>query len=292
MHSEATITINRQEQKSPLAAVDLISPRPVVVARRDGFFLCEQGQTRLIGAAIASIETNDRSLTQQLLAGCIYAARKERHVSAQEPGTSNLVDHIHGLSAAYHTTNATPPILRYARDRFLELGDQKAADFSEEKAVEETGHDRLALKDLEALGLPADKLVQEHAPQRAKALVALFKNLAGEPLPYGVFGYAYVLERLAAQDGQHEIDTLQSLAPQGVDISRCARVHSSLGADLAHVQELVDFVAEQQPSVRADICRAVYDTTSVMFADYDHQGERRALQSLLDDWNWRPFGAE
>ncbi|MEO1199665.1 MAG: hypothetical protein AAFX39_10600 [Pseudomonadota bacterium] len=292
MQSEATVAINREEQQSPLAAVDLISPRPVVVARRDGFFFCEQGQTRSIGAAIASTETNDRGLTRQLLAGCIHAARKTRHASAPQPGTSNLVDHVHSLCAAYQTTHATPPTLRYARDRFLELGDQKAADFAEEKAVEETGHDRLALKDLEALGLPADRLVQEHAPQRAKALVALFKDLARGPLPYGVFGYAYVLERLAAQHGQHEIDTLQSLAPQGVDISRCARVHSSLGADLTHVQELVDFVAEQPSSVRADICRAVYDSASVMFADYDYQGEKRALQSLLDGWNWRPFGAE
>lgn len=292
MQSEGIAPINSEQRQSPLAAVDLISPRPVVVARQDGFFFCEQGQTRSVGAAIESTEINDRRLVQQLLAGCIYAARKKRYAASQEPGTSTLLDHIHSLCAAYHTTHATPPNLRYARDRLLELGDQKAADFAEEKAVEETGHDRLALKDLEALGLPDGRLVQEHAPQRAKVLVALLKDLARGPLPYGVFGYAYVLERLAAQHGQHEIDTLQSLAPQGVDISRCARVHSSLGADLAHVQELVDFVAEQPSSVRADVCRAVYDSAAVMFAYYDYQGEKRALQSLLDDWNWRPFGAE
>lgn len=277
------------DDPAPLVAVDLISPQPIIVARQDGFFMCRSGDLRTIGQALTSNETNDSALIQQLLAGCLFAAQQNRVVSEPRESEPSVINHVYGLCAAYHTTHATPPTLRRARDQFLALGDKSAADCAELKAVEETGHDRLALRDLDAFGLPATALVAQFVPKRSKALVDTFDALSLEAQPYGVFGYAYVLERLAMQHGQEQIDSLQTLAPAGVDITRCSRVHSAIGADLSHVQELVEFIAGLANPLRTQICRSLHKTATVMFDRYDDEQEKANLKALLDDWCWQPF---
>ncbi|MEM8561624.1 MAG: hypothetical protein AAGF57_05280 [Pseudomonadota bacterium] len=269
-------------------AVDLIAPAPIVIARPGGALLCYDGAQRAIGKLLLTNEVKESEVLRQLLAGSLLAAGANQlpDTQAVEP---NLLDCIFNLCAAFQTTHATPTIMRRARDRFTELGDIKSAEFAEEKAREEAGHDKLAMLDLEAMGLPAATLNERFAPRRATALVEAFETLSRANKPYGVFGYAYVLERLAMRSGQAEIDANQSLAPEGVDITHCQRVHSAVGADLSHVVELIDFIADLPTPFVADVCRAVYRTGQIMFDVRNEDQEKRILSTLLERWQWKPF---
>lgn len=276
-------------EAEPMAAVDLAAPGPVVIARRDGFVFCRDGATRSIGLALTSSETRDLSVIRQLLVGCIIAAKPDRQVPGVRTTEPDLLDYIYRLCAAYHTTRATTPTLRRVRDRLNALGDRRSANSAEQKAVEETGHDILALRDLGAMGLPAADLVARFAPQHAQALVAVLTGLSREDRPYGVFGYAYFLERLALLRDKEHVDTMQNLAPRGTDVTRCWRVHSAVGADVTHVEELVELVAGLAPAERQLVCRGIYQSAIVMFDERDEVGEKAALEALLEEWGWQPF---
>ena len=66
----------------------------------------------------------------------------------------------------------------------------------EERAREETGHDRLALKDLRALGVPGERLVANFIPEGIKPLCKRFDDLCVQDYPIGCIGYSYCLERI------------------------------------------------------------------------------------------------
>ena len=89
-----------------------------------------------------------------------------------------LAGYIVALIGAYHTSVDTPRILRRAASRFNELGRPEVAAYLEERAREETGHDRLALKDLRALGVPGEQLVANFIPEGIKPLCKRFDDLS------------------------------------------------------------------------------------------------------------------
>jgi len=78
---------------------------------------------------------------------------------------------------------------------------------------EETGHDRLALKDLRALGLPAERLVANFIPEGIKPLCKRFDDLCVEDYPIGCIGYSYCLERIAALKQGTDIEKVQAAMP-------------------------------------------------------------------------------
>ncbi|MGC1669594.1 MAG: hypothetical protein WA767_15300, partial [Pseudolabrys sp.] len=75
----------------------------------------------------------------------------EKRLARPEP---TVAGYIVALVGAYHTSVDTPRNLRRAAGRFNDLGRPEVAAYLEERAREETGHDRLAHKDLRALGVP------------------------------------------------------------------------------------------------------------------------------------------
>jgi hypothetical protein len=215
---------------------------------------------------------------RQLLAGCMASAWTEAGPALRprlEPssGPDGIMEYIFGLCGAYRTTHETPNVFRRARDRLRARGEIEMADLAEEKAVEETGHDRLVLRDLAAFGPAADALVDEVRPRRAMALLALFEELCDGDEPAAVFGYSYVLERLAAFRNQTDIDRLQSLVRKGIDITRGARVHSGVGADAGHVEELASALCVRPPKQRRAIACAAWRTARLQadagLEDYD-----------------------
>lgn len=169
---------------------------------------------------------------------------------------------IHDLCAVYHTTHATPTMFRRAVATFTRQGRTAHAAFAAEKLREETGHDQLALKDLEALGLPARQLVEIIRPTTALALVEHIDHISQREDPVGGLGYQYVLERLALRVDQAHIDAVQAVCP--VHATRCLRVHSAVGADADHVEELVAFVAGLPVTERDDIARETYRTAAIV----------------------------
>jgi hypothetical protein len=204
-----------------------------------------------------------------LLAGAFFAGGAAHGQEPRPASRPTLPQVIYRLCATYRTTHATPGVLWRAALAFKTQGRAELAAFVEQKICEETGHDRLALKDLESLGLPGRRLAEAIEPPAALAMVEYFNRLADEPNPVGALGYAYALERSALFTRQEHIDATQAVCPPGVDATRCMRVHSAVGADPAHVAELVEFIAGLAAGERAAIARAVYETAGIMFR-HDH----------------------
>lgn len=161
------------------------------------------------------------------------------------------------LAGLYHLTTHTPGLLRVAEAKFRAAGRPALAEWAADKARDEAGHDRLALRDLRALGLPAEAVVEALQPPVAQAMVAHFRAAAEEALPLGVVAYAHAVERLALRADAGYVARVQACMPRGVDATRCLRVHSAAGSDAAHVAENVALVAGLPAAERSRIALAV-----------------------------------
>ncbi len=106
----------------------------------------------------------------------------EKPAATPEP---TIPAYIAALVGAYHTSVDTPRNLRRAAARFAELGRPEVAAYLEQRAREETGHDRLALKDLRALGVPGERLVANYIPEGIKPLCKRFDELCAQDYPIG-----------------------------------------------------------------------------------------------------------
>jgi len=222
--------------------------------------------------------------TVGLLDGAISLgfAAIEKRLACPEP---TVAAYIVALVGAYHTSVDTPRNLRRAAKRFEELGRPEVAAYLEERAQEETGHDRLALKDLRALGLPAERLVANFMPEGIKPLCERFDELCAEEYPIGCIGYSYCLERTAALKQKTDIEKVQALCPDGVDVTRFLRSHSSLGSEVTHVQETISFVASLPANDRTSVVQATFQSALIMANGYNHEllkSEAEILEELRE----------
>jgi hypothetical protein len=175
-------------------------------------------------------------------------AGTEKRLARPDP---TLVGYIVALVGAYYTSVDTPRNLRRAASRFQELGRPEIAAYLEERAREETGHDRLALKDLRALGMPAERLVANFIPEGIKPLCKRFDDLCVQDYPIGCIGYSYCLERIAALKQKTDVD--------------------SLGSEAAHVKETIEFVASLPANDRISVVQETYNSASIMAEGYNHE---------------------
>lgn len=220
--------------------------------------------------------------TVGLLDGAINLgfARIEKRLAHPAP---TVAGYIVALVGAYHTSVDTPRNLRRAARRFEELGRPEVAAYLEERAREETGHDRLALKDLRALGVPAERLVANFIPEGIKPLCKRFDDLCVQDYPIGCIGYSYCLERIAALKQKADIDKVRALCPDGVDATRFIRSHSSLGSEASHVEETIAFVASLPASDRIKVVQETYESALIMAEGYNHEllkSEAEMLEEL------------
>jgi hypothetical protein len=192
----------------------------------------------------------------------------EKRLAHPEP---TLAGYFVALAGAYHTSVHTPRNLRRAASRFNELGRPEVAAYLEERAREETGHDRLALKDLHALGVPGERLVANFIPEGIKPLCARFDDLCAQDYPIGTIGYSYCLERIAALKQKTDIEKVQALCPDSVDATRFLRSHSSLGSEVAHVEETINFVASLPANDRIRVVQETYESALIMAEGYNHE---------------------
>ena len=84
--------------------------------------------------------------------------------------------------------------------------------------------------------------------------------------PIGCVGYAYALERLAAEKGPDEIAAVQRILPPGVNATRCLKVHSGAGADVKHVTDNVEVLIHLSARERAAAAKACYETARLFYA--------------------------
>lgn len=204
----------------------------------------------------------------------------EKHLARPDP---TLAGYIVALAGAYHTSVDTPRNLQRAARRFNELRRPEVAAYLEERAREETGHDRLALKDLRALSVPAERLVANFIPEGIKPLCKRFDDLCVEDYPIGCIGYSYCLERIAALKQETDIEKIQALCPDGVDATRFLRSHSSLGSEVTHVEETIAFVASLPANDRIRVVQETYQSALIMAEGYNHEllkSEAEMLEEL------------
>jgi hypothetical protein len=191
-----------------------------------------------------------------------------------------LVGYIVALVGAYHTSVDTPRNLRRAAGRFNELGRPEVAAYLEERAREETGHDRLALKDLRALGVPGERLVANFVPEGIKPLCKRFDDLCVQDYPMGCIGYSYCLERIAALKQETDIEKVRAMCPPDVDATRFLRSHSSLGSEAAHVEETIEFVASLPANDRIRVIQETYESALILAEGYNHELLKSEAQML------------
>lgn len=207
-------------------------------------------------------------VAQGLLAAAMWSAMQDVP-PPPAPERTTLARYVWSLIGNHVTSTATPGIMRRLRDRLNEAGRPSLAAFAESKGLEETGHDRLARKDIEALGLPADALVATIRPDRHARLVAYAEACVEGSEPLSVFGYTYALERRSANSGQDEIDAIARICPPGVHATRMIHVHSGVGADAGHVREQQVEVAGMGAGDRHVVAQAVYQTMRLVNERYD-----------------------
>lgn len=175
----------------------------------------------------------------------------------------SLPRYVYDLIGAYHNSRRTPGHFLKAAKRLRELGREDISSYLETHAREETGHDKLVLKDLRAMGLPAERIVANLEPN-VKPVYEFFDRLASSDYPVGCIGYSYCFEYTAAMRQKPEVDALATVCPQGVDATRFLRTHSGLGSEVSHVEDMVDFVAGLPAADRTEIVKVTYETAAMM----------------------------
>lgn len=205
-----------------------------------------------------------------LLDGAINLGFSRIEKTLAKPAPS-IAGYVMALIGAYHTSVDTPRNLLRAARRFEELGRPEVTAYLEERAREETGHDRLALKDLKALGFPAERLVANYIPEGLKPLCKRFDDLCAEDYPIGSVGYSYCLERIAALKQEGDIAMVKAICPDGVDATRFLRSHSGLGSEAAHVQETIEFVVSLPADDRIKVVQETYRSAVIMAEGYNRE---------------------
>jgi hypothetical protein len=267
--------------------IAVVAPGTVLVSLSNGNFMVPaRSPLAFTSPWLMTMAANPSlSSTRALLTAAFYAALKQQ----QEAGGGcdrelTLSGVIFNLVGSYHTTHATQRLLPVAADRFRALGRLSLADYLEKKIREERGHDRLALKDLRALGLPAERLVAAIRPSMIANLLDYFEAVANAADPMGTVGYSYALERNALFIGNDYIQAVQAVCPPGVDATRCLRLHSATGADASHVEEMVEFIATLPAEDRLTVLRSAYETMKIIAAPApEDRMTDEELESILEE---------
>jgi len=253
-----------------------------IIARDSGevWFHSPSGAKRALDPFAAPMTgTGAGGSTVGLLDGAINLGFSRIEKQLARPDLT-LAGYIVALVGAYHTSVDTPRNLRRAAERFNKLGRPEVAAYLEERAREETGHDRLALKDLRALGVPGERLVANFIPEGIKPLCKRFDDLCADDYPIGSIGYSYCLERIAALKQEADIENVRAMCPDGVDATRFLRSHSSLGSEAAHVDETIKFVASLPANDRIRVVQETYESALIMAEGYNYELLKSEMEML------------
>jgi pyrroloquinoline quinone (PQQ) biosynthesis protein C len=216
------------------------------------------------GFAAKKVGTDSLAKTQKLLDRAIALAWKAVK-SNRRPPALTPTRWVWRLAGAYHSSCHTSRLMEEAAQRFAVSGRKNLAQWAVQKAREEAGHDRLALRDIQSMGYDAEAVVQALVPSPIKALVDYFIQSVQTTDPIACVGFFYGCERLGTFIGKEYIQSVEALLPLGTHATRWLRVHSSVGAEVKHVEETVRIVAELTLQERVHVARACYETALLRF---------------------------
>jgi hypothetical protein len=249
---------------NPIIESARISDRQTIVVTQDEVWVRTSVEQKNFLPLASTNKTNSIETTKKLLDTAIVLGKRIATIEEQLPELS-VKNWIWSLVSQYHITHITPTLMREAAQKFREQGRDCLAEWAAEKAQEETGHDQLALKDLQSLGCQAQALVDTYIPDSAKVLVDYFIRSVRTADPIKVVGYAYTLERLALAIKEQHIQKIEAIIPPGVNATRCLRVHSSIGSDVEHVDEALETIAQLSSGERSQIAIACCETAQLYF---------------------------
>lgn len=240
-----------------------VSPGLVVVATPEQGWVYRPGAWSLFGAEMEG--PGSPETTRRLLETAVAAGRAE---APSRPYVSrfSLAFWAWWLCGAHVTTRETPHLLVEAAARLERSGRESIARWARQRAVEEAGHDELAVLDLRALGIDAGQALLRVMPPGRLAQAALFNRYAHTEDPLECVGFAFAIERVSADIGGDFIRFIEEKLPPGVDATRCLRVHSALGADVQHLDETIRMVAGLAAPERLRIVRACFETSRLVFS--------------------------
>ena len=245
-----------------------IAPGKVIVATEDRSWLY-QPRTESDRFSQPMEGAGSVATTRKLLDGAIGSAKYAVNSDIRPPALT-AARWIWRLASAYHMTHSVPRLLEEASQKFASKGHSILAQWAIEKAMEETGHDLLALRDIQSLGYDAEAVVKALVPPAAVVLINYFTRSVQDDDPIDSVGYSYTMERLALGINEEYIQKVEALLTPNTNATRCLRVHSSVGADTDHVEETVEMVAELTVKERVRIARACYETALMCFSSPSH----------------------
>jgi hypothetical protein len=241
-----------------------IAPDRVVVATANRAWIHQSspvGSSDLFAQPMTTKGT--LATTRNLLDGAIAAAKIAMPPS--KPPAMTPIRLLWRLAGAYHLNHSTTRHMEEASRRFAAAGRKRLAEWAAQKAIEEDGHDELALLDIQSLGYDAQSVVKALVPPAAIDVLDYFTKSIQAPDPIGCLGYAYTVERLAICIGEHYIQAVEAMLPPGTNATRCLRIHSSIGYEVEHVQETVEMVADLTPQERTSVTVSCYETALRFF---------------------------
>jgi hypothetical protein len=203
------------------------------------------------------------SLAASLVEGAICAGltRTERVTPA---GSYTLLRYIRWLAGNYVFAGQTPSLFRRGAQRLSAAGRHDLAEFALNKAAEEAGHAGLAYRDLEALGLPAAKVVRLIQPPSANVFAGRFRAYIESSDPIALFGFSYCLERIAIERDAAFIRRIETICPSGSSASRFLKVHSATGSDSAHVHEQLAVFESFSGAELTTVACTAYETAEML----------------------------
>ena len=242
----------------------VVSDNVAIIARETGecWFLDLDDYGETLPFARPMTGRGTRGSTAALLNGAVALGFGSDEVQSADR-INSLPKYVFNLIGAYHNARRTPGNYVQAAKRFRDLDRPDIAAYLEKHAREETGHERLVLKDLRALGLPGERIVANLVPEGVKPLCEFFDRLSSSEYPVGCIGYSYCFEYTAAMKQKSDVDGMQALCPEGVEASRFLRTHSQLGSEVSHVVEMIDFIAGLPAPDRIEIVKATYETAAM-----------------------------
>ena len=165
-----------------------IAPGKVIVATEDRSWLY-QPRTESDRFSQPMEGAGSIATTRKLLDGAIGSAKYAVNSDVRPPALT-ATRWVWRLAGSYYLTHSVPQLLEEASQKFASKGHSMLAQWAKEKAMEETGHDLLALRDLQALGYDAEAVVKELVPPAAVALINYFTRSVQDVDPSDSVSYS------------------------------------------------------------------------------------------------------
>lgn len=210
------------------------------------------------------VDADNVAKTRKLLDGAIALAWRDVMTNRRPPALTPT-RWVWRLAGAYHSSRFTTQLMEKAAQRFAASNRKILAEWAVDKAKEEAGHDRLALLDIQSMGYNAEAVVQALVPSAATTVVDYLSETVQKTDPIACVGLSYACERLGTFQGEEYINSVKALLPPGTHATRWLRVHTGVGAEVKHVEEIVEVVAKLSSEERIRIAGACYETAVLRF---------------------------